>query len=88
LVILLNILASILNGLNGAYELHFHMVIAYYLKIGVRLWLIMDISFISDGWSYSRNPGRIPGRSACWFSATATATSKFGRGYGPANRAS
>jgi hypothetical protein len=38
----------------------------------------MDISFISDGWSYSRNLGRIPGRSARWFSATATATSKFG----------
>jgi hypothetical protein len=25
-------------------------------EIGVRIWLIMDISFILDGWSYSRNP--------------------------------
>jgi hypothetical protein len=24
-------------------------------EIGVRIWLVMDVSFISDGWSYSRN---------------------------------
>jgi hypothetical protein len=47
-------------------------------EIGVRIWLIMDISFISDGWSYSRNPGRIPGRSGQWFPAAASATSKSG----------
>jgi hypothetical protein len=47
-------------------------------EIGVRIWLVMDVSFISDGWSYSWNPGRIPGRSAQWFPTTATTTSKFG----------
>jgi hypothetical protein len=26
------------------------------------LWLLMDISFISDGWSYTWNPGRFPAR--------------------------
>jgi hypothetical protein len=25
------------------------------------IWLIMDISFISDGWSYKRNPGGFQG---------------------------
>jgi hypothetical protein len=39
----------------------------------------MDISFVSDGWSYSRNPGRFPSRSGQHISATATATSKSGR---------
>jgi hypothetical protein len=24
--------------------------------------IIMDISFVSDGWSYTWNPGRFPGR--------------------------
>jgi hypothetical protein len=33
LVTLLNVLASILNGLNGAYALHFLLVIIYYLKL-------------------------------------------------------
>jgi hypothetical protein len=32
----------------------------------------MDIPFISDGWSYSRNLGKIPDRSGQWFSATTT----------------
>jgi hypothetical protein len=26
------------------------------------MWLIMDISFVSDGWSYTWNPGRFPAR--------------------------
>jgi hypothetical protein len=34
----------------------------YHLKIGVRIWLIMDISFVSDGWSYTWNPGRFLAR--------------------------
>jgi hypothetical protein len=55
-------------------------------EIGVRIWLIMDISFFIDGWSYSWNPGRIPGRSGQWFSATATTTSKSGQGYYLTNR--
>jgi hypothetical protein len=40
------------------------------------MWLIMDISFVSDGWSLARNPGRLPGRSGQRFSTTTTATSK------------
>jgi hypothetical protein len=48
----------------------------------------MDISFVLDGWSYLRNPGRIPGRPDQRFPATATATSKSGRGQGPINRTS
>jgi hypothetical protein len=52
------------------------------------MWLIMDISFVSDGWSHARNPGRLPGRSGQWFSTTATATSKSSRGYGSADRTS
>jgi hypothetical protein len=27
------------------------------------IWLMMDISFVSDGWSHTRNPGGLPGRS-------------------------
>jgi hypothetical protein len=27
------------------------------------MWLIMDIYFVSDGWSHARNPGRLPGGS-------------------------
>jgi hypothetical protein len=42
------------------------------------MWLIMDIFFVSDGWSHARNPGRLPSRSGQWFSTTATATSKSG----------
>jgi hypothetical protein len=38
--------------------------IVYHLKFGIGKLLIMDISFISDGWSYSWNPRRFPGRSA------------------------
>jgi hypothetical protein len=52
------------------------------------MWLIMDISFVSDGWSHVRNPGRLPGRSGQRFSTTATATSKSSRGYGSADRTS
>jgi hypothetical protein len=37
----------------------------------------MDISFVSDGGSYSRNPGRIPGRSGQRIPATVIATSKL-----------
>jgi hypothetical protein len=32
-IILLNVLASVLSGLNGAYELYFPLVIVYYLKL-------------------------------------------------------
>jgi hypothetical protein len=42
--------------------------------------IIMDISFISDGWSYSRNPGRFPGRSGQLFPATATSCQTRGHG--------
>jgi hypothetical protein len=52
------------------------------------MWLIMDISFVSDGWSHARNPGRLPGRSGQRFSTTATATSKSSRGYGSVDRTS
>jgi hypothetical protein len=38
----------------------------------------MDISFISDGWSYSRNSGRLSARSSQRFSATATSPAKSG----------
>jgi uncharacterized phage-associated protein len=40
------------------------------------MWLIMDISFVSDGWSHAWNPGRLSDRSGQRFSTTATATSK------------
>jgi hypothetical protein len=52
------------------------------------MWLIMDISFVSDGWNHARNPGRRPGRSGRRFSTTATATSKSSRGDGSADRTS
>jgi hypothetical protein len=52
------------------------------------MWLIMDISFVSDGWSHAWNPGRLPGRLGQLFSTTATATSKSSRGYGSADRTS
>jgi hypothetical protein len=48
--------------------------------------LIMDISFVSDGWSHARNPGRLPGRLGQRFSTTAN--SKSSRGYGSADRTS
>jgi hypothetical protein len=50
------------------------------------MWLMMDVPFISDGWSYTRNPGRLPGRTNQWFSSTATTTSQPSRGDGTANR--
>jgi hypothetical protein len=28
------------------------------------MWLIMDISFVADGWSHTWKPGRFPGRSS------------------------
>jgi hypothetical protein len=46
----------------------------------------MDISSVSDGWSYSRNPGRFPGRSGQRFPVTATSPAKSGRSHGPTNR--
>jgi hypothetical protein len=49
------------------------------------MWLITDVSFISDGWSHAWNPGRLPGRTSQWFSTTATATSESSRGYGSAD---
>jgi hypothetical protein len=52
------------------------------------MWLIMDISSISDGWSHARNPGRLPGRSGQRFPTTATATSKSSRGDGSADQTS
>jgi hypothetical protein len=58
-------------------------------KIGSKaMWLIMDISSVSDGWSHARNPGRLPGRSGQWFPTTATATSKSSQGDGSADRTS
>jgi hypothetical protein len=52
---------------------------------GKAMWLIMDISFVSDGWSLAWNPGRLPGRLGQRFSTTAIATSKSSRGYGLAD---
>jgi hypothetical protein len=52
------------------------------------MWLIIDISFVLDGWSHARNPGRLPGRSGQRFSTTATTTSKSSRGYGSVDRTS
>jgi hypothetical protein len=52
------------------------------------MWLIMDISFVSDGWSHVWNPGRLPGRSGQLFSTTVTATPKSSRGYSSADRTS
>jgi hypothetical protein len=52
------------------------------------MWLIMDISFVSDGWSHELNPGRFLGRSGQRFPTTATATSKSSRGYGPVDQTS
>jgi hypothetical protein len=49
--------------MNGAYALHFRLIKCILSEIGARLWLIIDIFLISDGWSYSRDPGRIPGRT-------------------------
>jgi hypothetical protein len=49
------------------------------------MWLIMDISFVSDGWSHARKPGRLLSRSGQRFSTTATATSKSSRGDGSAD---
>jgi hypothetical protein len=53
----------VISEVNGAYALLFSLIKCILSEIGVRLWLTMDVSFISDGWSYSRNPGRIPGRT-------------------------
>jgi hypothetical protein len=50
------------------------------------MWLIMDVSFISDGWSHAWNPERRPGRTSQWISTTATTTSQPSRGDGAANR--
>jgi hypothetical protein len=47
--------------------------------------IIMDISFISDGWSYSRNSGRVSAGSSQRFPATTTSPTKSGQGYGPTN---
>jgi hypothetical protein len=52
------------------------------------MWLVMDISFVSDDWSHARNPGRLPGRSGQRFSTIATTTSKSSRGYGLADQTS
>jgi hypothetical protein len=40
------------------------------------MWLIMDVSFISDGWSHAWNLGRLLGRTSQWVSTTATTTSQ------------
>jgi hypothetical protein len=53
----------VIRGMNGAYALHFRLIKCVLSEIGARLWLIIDIFLISDGWSYSRDPGRIPGRT-------------------------
>jgi hypothetical protein len=37
---------------------------------------IMDISFVSDGWSHAWNPGRFPVRPGQRFPTTATTTPK------------
>jgi hypothetical protein len=48
--------------------------------------VIMDISFILDGWSYSWNSRRLSARSSQRFPATATNPAKSGRSHGPTNR--
>jgi hypothetical protein len=50
--------------------------------------LIMDVSFISDGWSHAWDPERFPGRTSQWFLTTAPATSQTSRGDSTANGAS
>jgi hypothetical protein len=41
-----------------------YMSIAY-SEIGSEvMWLITDVSFISDGGSHAWNPGRLPGRAS------------------------
>jgi hypothetical protein len=40
------------------------------------IWLIMDVSFISDGWSHAWNPERLLGRTSQWVSTTATTNSQ------------
>jgi hypothetical protein len=36
------------------------------------MWLIMDNSFVSDGWSHTWNPGRFPARPSWRIPTTAT----------------
>jgi hypothetical protein len=43
----------------------FSCLVEQNMRIGSKdMMLIMDISFISDGWSYPWNPGRFPGNQA------------------------
>jgi hypothetical protein len=52
------------------------------------MWLIMDISFVSDGWSRTWNLGRFPGRPGQRLPTTTTTTPKSSRGYGSVDRTS
>jgi hypothetical protein len=52
-----NILAPGICWLNRICDLHIYLAAEYLLKRGARIvLLIMDISFVSDGWSYKWNP--------------------------------
>jgi hypothetical protein len=48
-VVHIEILPFYLSWLNRICNLHIYLTVVYHLKIGVRIWLIMDISFVSDG---------------------------------------
>jgi hypothetical protein len=82
-VVHIEILPFYLSWLNRICDLHIYLTVVYHLKIGVRIWLIMDISFVSDGWSYSWNPGRFSSRPSYKFPTTATSPAKSSRSHGP-----
>jgi hypothetical protein len=51
-----------------------------------KMLIIMDISFVSDGWSYMWNPERFLARPSWRFPTTATSPAKSSRGHGPTDR--